>query len=187
MAAPKKETELDKAQKQFDDFEDNIKELTLDRANQAPKLETEATHKLSQKEIAEAKDIYLKPERSIASKEKFNEDYRDQYNYAKEYTRFIAENKEIIGESIEIWTKPFAGMPAEYWKVPVNKPVWGPKYLAEQIKRANYHRFSMHNSTVGGDHMGQYYGTMVVDNVVQRLDAQKATSSVPVYMGARHF
>ena len=78
-------------------------------------------------------------------------------------------------------------MPAEYWKVPVNKPVWGPKYLAEQIKRANYHRFSMHNSTVGADHMGQYYGTMVVDNVVQRLDAQKASTSVPVYMGARHF
>lgn len=187
MAKSKVETELDKAQMQFDAFENNVKELTLDRANQAPKLEQEPQHKLSNSEISQSKDVYLKPERSIASREKFNEDYREQYNYAKEYTRFIAENRELIGETIEIWTKPFAGMPAEFWKVPSNKPVWGPRYLAEQIKRASYHRFSMSNSTVGSDSMAQYYGTMVVDNVVQRLDAHKAPTSVPVYMGAKHF
>jgi len=59
-------------------------------------------------------------------------------NFQKEYVQFIAENKEIIGETIEIWTRPFGGMPAEFWKVPVNKPVWGPRYLAEQIKRCYY-------------------------------------------------
>lgn len=187
MVAPKKETELEKAQKQFDAFDENLKQLTLDRANQASKLETEPTHGLSQKEIAKSQEIYLKPKRSISSREKFNEDYRDEYNYSKEYTRFIAENKEILGEKIEIWTKPFAGMPAEFWEVPVNKPVWGPKYLAEQIKRANYHTFSMNQQATGTDGQAQYYGAMVVDNVVQRLDANKATTAVPVFMGARNF
>ena len=35
------EKELDKAEKQFDAFDQNIKELTHDRMNMAPKLEEE--------------------------------------------------------------------------------------------------------------------------------------------------
>ncbi len=179
--------ELDKATKQFDAFDQNIKEMTLDRMNMASKLETEPQTQISQADRAKMKDIYLKPDRSISSKEKFNENYRKEYEHDKEYVCFEAEHKEIIGETIDMWTKPYAGMPAEYWRVPTNKPLWGPRYLAEQIKRCNYHRFTMKETVQGADGMGQYYGSMAVDTTVQRLDARKASTNVSVFMGSRNF
>ena len=166
------EKELDKAEKQLDAFDASVRSLTLDRMNMAPSADKEMQTTMSQNQLARATDIYLKPHTSIGSREKFNEDYRKEYEYAKEYVQFIAENKMIIGEIIEMWTKPFAGMPAQFWKVPVNKALWAPRYVAEQIKRAKYHVLTMRDSvTTGSDHMGQYYGTMAVDSTVQRLDA----------------
>ena len=181
------EQELDKAEKQLDAFEQNIKDLTLDRMNEAPKEEKQAQTQLSQKEIEKSKEIYLKPKRTIGSREKFNEDYRKQYEFAKEYVYFTAENKEIPGEALRsIWTKPFAGLPAEEWDVPVNTPLWGPRYLAEQIKNAKYHRLRMEESVNrGGDQMGQYYGHMVVDNVVQRLDAIPVSTKKSIFMNSK--
>lgn len=180
--------ELDKAEEQFKAFDESVKSMTLDRLSASPKQEVEPQTKLSQSEIDRAKDIYLKPHRSISSKEKFNENYREQYNFDKEYVRFIAENKEIIGEDIDIWTKPYAGLPAEWWKVPVNKPIWGPRYLAEQIKRKSYHRLVMdQRQTTGADGVGQYYGAMAVDTTIQRLDARPVSTRKSVFMGANNF
>ncbi len=179
--------ELDKAQKQFDAFDDNIKTMTLDRMNEAPTREQEQQTKLSQSEFEKSKDIYLKPKRTIHGGDKFNEKYREEYNFAKEYVNFIAENKEIIGENIPMWTKPFAGIPAEEWEVPVNTPIWGPRYLAEQIKRKNYHRFVMQDKTTGGDGSMQYYGSMAVDTTVQRLDAHPVSQRKSVFMGNINF
>jgi hypothetical protein len=180
--------ELDKAEKQFEAFDNQVKEMTLDRMNQAPKNETEQQTKFSQKEIENSKDIYLKPSRTIGSREKFNEKYREDYNFSKEYVRFIAENKEIIGETIELWTKPYPGMPAEEWKVPCGKPIWGPRYLAERIKGCSYHRLTMQqNVTTGVDGMGQYFGALAVDTTVQRLDALPISARKSVFMGAGNF
>lgn len=186
MAKTPAETELAKAEKQFEAFDQNIKDLTMDRMNQAPKQETE--FEISQKDIQKSKDIYLKPKKSIGSREKFNESYRKEYEYAKEYVQFIAENKEIIGETIDIWTKPFAGMPAEEWDVPTNKPVWGPRYLAEQIKRKYYHRLVMQqNQIVAQDGMGSYYGSMAADTTIQRLDAHPVNTRKSIFMGSGAF
>lgn len=182
------EKELDKAQEQFDAFDQNIKDLTLDRMNEAPKLEMESQTKISQRDLERSKDIYLKPKRSIGSKEKFNEKFRDAYNFDKEYVNFIAENKEIIGENIDLWTKPYAGVPAEEWDVPVNKPIWGPRYLAEQIRRCTYHRLIMNeHSPVTSDHMGTYHGQMVVDKVIPRLTAEPVVNTRSVFMGSSTF
>jgi len=180
--------ELDKAEAQFQAFDDNVKQLTQDRMNEAPRFDVEPQTKLAQKDIEKSKDIYLKPVKSIGSKEKFNEKFRDDYNFAKEYVQFIAENKEIIGEELDLWTKPYPGMPAEEWKVPVNKPVWGPRYLAEQIKRASYHRLTMvQNSNTGADGFGQYYGAMAADSIIQRLDALPVSTRKSVFMGSGTF
>jgi hypothetical protein len=179
------EKELDRAEKQFQEFDANVRSLTLDRMNQAPNSDKEIQTLMSQNQLAKATDTYLKPSTSIGSREKFNEDYRKEYEYAKEYVNFIAENKMIIGEIIEMWTKPFAGMPCEFWKIPVNKPLWAPRYVAEQIKRAKYHILSMRDTvTAGADQMGQYFGTMAVDSTIQRLDAHPVGSSRSVFMGA---
>jgi len=179
------EKELDKAEKQFQEFDANVRSLTLDRMNQTPSAEKEMQTLMSQNQLARATDVYLKPHTSIGSREKFNENYRKEYEYASEYVNFIAENKMIIGEIIEMWTKPFAGMPCQFWKIPVNKPIWAPRFVAEQIKRAKYHILSMRDTvTAGADQMGQYYGTMAVDSTVQRLDAHPIGGSKSIFMGA---
>jgi hypothetical protein len=182
------EQELNKIEDQFEKYTENVNQLTHDRMNMAPKLERDNQTKMSQNQIADAKQIYLKPFRAIGCADKFNEDYRKQYEFDKEYVYFIAENNEVIGEDIDIWTRPYSGMPAEEWKVPVNKPVWGPRYLAEQIKRCQYHRFSMNQRTITGeDGMGQYTGGFVVDNIVNRIDSRPASTRKSIFMGANNF
>ncbi len=183
-ASSSAEQELQKVGQQFEKFDSEVKSMTLDRMNAAPIEETEPQTKLSQKDIEKSKQIYLKPLRAIGSREKFNEDYRKEYDKNKEYVHFIAEHKEIIGETIEIWTKPFAGMPAEYWNVPTNKPVWGPRYLAEQITRCRHHRLVMKDNVTNSDGYGQYYGTMAVDTTIQRLDARPVNTTKSIFMGA---
>lgn len=179
------EKELDKAEQNFKEFDENIRSLTLDRMNMAPKTSLEPQTNISQRDIARSPDFYLKPAISIGSREKFNEDYRKEYEYASEYVNFIAENKMIIGEIIEMWTKPFPGLPAQFWKIPVNKPIWAPRFVAEQIKRAKYHILSMRDTvTAGADHMGQYFGTMAVDSTIQRLDAHPIGGSKSIFVGA---
>ena len=70
----------------------------------------------------------------------------------------------------------------------MNTPVWGPRYLAEQIKRKFYHRLSMKQS-VATEHnsMGTMYGSMVADNIIQRLDARPVSSRKSVFMGEAGF
>jgi hypothetical protein len=182
------EKELDKAQEQFDAFDQNIKELTQDQLSKAPAQEQEQQTKLSQNEIANSKDIYLKPKSTIASKEKFNEKFREAYLFDKQYVNFIAENKEIIGESITLWTKPYAGLPAEQWVIPVNKPVFGPRYLAEQIRRCTYHQLSMNEQeVVARDSSVEYCGRMVADKTVSRLTAEPVTKARSVFVSSNVF
>lgn len=180
--------ELDKAEKQFDEFNASVKELTMDYMNKIPKMETEAQTKLSQSELHNSKDIYLKPIKSIGTNQKFNENFREEYTFAKEYVKFIAEHKELIGETIEIWTRPYGGLPAEFWNVPTNKPIWGPRYLAEQINRKSHHKLVMSDKHItGADGMGQYYGAMAVDTTVERLSARPVSSKKSIFMGAGGF
>lgn len=180
--------ELEKAKEQFDSFDANIKEMTMDRMNMAPKEEVEPQTKLSSREIDKSKNIYLKPDKVIGAQDKFNEKFRSSYEYDKEYVQFIAENKELIGETLELWTRPYGGMSAEFWKVPANTPVWGPRYLAEQIRRKFYHRLVMkQNQSAGQDGMGQYYGAMAADTTIARLTAEPVSTRKSVFMGSTNF
>lgn len=183
----KLKAELEKADENFKIFDQSVKDQTLDRTNLAPKIETEPQHKMSQNQQANSTDVYLKPDKVISCRDKFNEVFRKDYEYDKEYVQFIAENKEIIGDNIEIWTRPYGGMPAEFWKVPTNKPVWGPRYLAEQIKRKCYHRFVMQNTVTEHAGQGAFYGQMATDTTIQRLDAHPVAKRKSVFMGANSF
>ena len=180
------EREMEKISSQFDSFEKNIKDLTLDRMNEAPLKET-APHEMSQKQMANSKDIYLKPKRTVScsGKEQFNEKFRDDYNYQKEYVYFTAYHNELIGAPAEFWVRPYGGLPAEEWEVPTGKPVWAPRYVAERIKGCKYHRLSMDETkTTGLNSAGTMYGQLVVDNTVQRLDATPASKSKSIFMGS---
>jgi len=181
-------SEMDKLEQQFEKFDEQVKDLTMDRMNQAPKLELEPQTKLSQSEIEKAPEIHLKPARSIGAPQKFNEKFREDLNFAKQEVRFIAENNEIKGEKIEMWTRPFGGMPAEFWQIPVNKPVWAPRYVAEQLKRKFYHRLVMEDKPTASEGGMTYYGSMVVDTTIQRLDAHPASNAKKsIFMGANNF
>jgi hypothetical protein len=179
--------ELDKVERQFDEFKSQVDSLTLDRMNQAPKEEGEPQAKLSSKEIRKNDPILLKPQSTISSREKFNENFREDYNYAKERVTFVAQNNEIIGESITVWTKRFPGVPAEKWVVPVNVPVNGPRYLAEQIKGCTYHRLTMEDRPTSSDRTGVFTGAMIADVVKQRLDAIPCIERKSIFMGASGF
>lgn len=182
------EKELDKVEEQFKAHDEHVKSLTLDRMNTAPKEETEMQTKIANRDM-DKHEMYLKPHRTISSREKFNEKFREEYNFRKEYVRFIAENKEIVGEDIDVWVKGFPGLPVEWWKVPVNKPVWAPRYVAERLKGCSYHRLRMDQSQQSGfDEKGNsYFGTMTVDTTVQRLDAHPVSDKKSIFMGASSF
>lgn len=182
------EKELDKVTKQFEAFDESVKEMTMDRMNAAPKEEKEQQTRLSSREIAKMADHYLKPHKTIGCKEKFNEKFRADYEFSKTYVPFIAENNELKGETLDLWTRPFPGIPAQEWLVPTNKPVWGPRFLAEQIKRKYYHRLVMQeNVATGVNSAGTMYGQLAADTTVQRLDARPVSQNKSVFMGAEGF
>ncbi len=184
--AKSKESEFEKIENQFDAFDQSVKNLTMDQMNKAPKEDTDPDAKISQYELEKTKEHYLKPSRVINTAQKFNEKFRKQYEFDKEYVQFIAENNETK-DVIECWTRPYGGYPAEFWQVPVNKPVWGPRYLAEQIKSKCYHRLTMENKATHADGVGQFFGSIAVDNTVQRLDARPVSTRKSVFMGAHSF
>lgn len=182
--------ELLETEKQFKQFDEQIQQLTMDRMNKAPMQDIEPQTKIANRDIDKKPEIYLKPFRSIGGSDKFNEKFRSAYIYDKEYVHFIAENKEVMGETIDIWTRPYGGVPAEWWKVPVNKPVWGPRYLAEQIRRKTYHRLIMdseekRNNFAGQDTAGHYYGVVAVDTTIARLSSEPVSSRRSVFMSAK--
>lgn len=191
MAQAKKATtlaekELQKADKQLEAFTDSVKEATQNREGNrnfdaAPKAE------ISQKQVEEFPGTYLKPKRVLMTRDKFNEKFAKAYEYDKEYVQFIAEHNEIKGDRIEIWTRKYGGKPAEFWEVPTGIPVWGPRYLAEQIRNKYYHRMKTEDRMTNSEGGMQYYGAMAVDTKVQRLDARPVSDRRSVFMGKSDF
>jgi hypothetical protein len=191
---PEVAKELDKVEEQFKAKEDNFKGLTLDNMNTAPLAEID--YKMSQSEVNNSKDIYLKPVKSIGpgvnaktgAREQFNEKFRKQWEFQKEYVHFTAYNNMVQSEDIEMWTKPFPGVNCEFWKVPCNRPIWGPRYLAEQLTRCRHHNLTMKkDSIVGSDGMGTYHGTIIAKETVQRLDAQPVVEQKSIFMSSKAF
>lgn len=191
MSKPKvsasSQKELDKAEVKFEQFNEEVKNLSHDTIRSAPIKETESQTKLSSREISNSKEIYLKPERTLSDVAKFNERFRDEWNFQKEMVNFIAEHKEIIGDTIEMWTRPFGGVGASFWKIPTNKSVWAPRYVAEQIKRKRYVRFTTENRATGTEGGHTFYGNLVAETQIQRLDATPVSSRKSIFMGSSGF
>jgi hypothetical protein len=186
MASGEAQREIDKVEQQFENFETQAKKMTLDIMNQAP-VEQASVPKLSAKEIEKSNEIYLKPARTVPDRQKFNEKFRGKWEHAKEYVRFIARHNEIIGDTIEIWTHPFGGVGAQFWQVPTNKPVYGPRYLAQQIKNCRHHRLIMEDTPTQRSNEGIYYGTLAVETTIQRLDAEPVSEQKNIFMNASNF
>jgi hypothetical protein len=165
--------ELDKAEVRFEEYQNQLKKL--DPFDRTKDVETEPQTKLSTKEAKYADALYIKPARSIASKEKFNEQYRKAWEHDWEYVKCVVENNEIVGEKIETWTKRYAGDPAHFWILPSNKPIYIPRLLAKQISQCKYVRYVAQDPRItgGGDGVSSgYFTDMVAETVKHRLDAR---------------
>lgn len=162
--------ELEKVELQFQKYDADLRSMEADTAQ-----ELEPQTKMSNREQAAFDAPYLKPHRTINAKEPFNEKYRASYNFDKEYVKVIAENNELVGETIELWTKPYAGISAEMWKVPCNRPVYIPRYLAKILSTRSYIRYSMGEQKMTGlDGGHQFYSNMIGKEVRKRLDCREA-------------
>jgi len=168
---------LDKTEAQFEKYSEQLTSMAQNDIRSLPVKEEEMQTKLSSREIHRDNAIYLKPERTIPDGQKFNEAFAKEYEFDCQLVNFIAEHKEIIGEKIELWTHPYGGKGASFWKVPVNKPVWGPRYLAEQIKESRYVKYiSEQAPNMPNTNSMQMYGGIIAETQVQRLDAHPVST-----------
>ena len=63
---------LDEAEKKFDKYNEELKSLSHDIVRSAPLKEEEAQTKLSSREVAKNNDLYLKPDKTMPDRQKFN-------------------------------------------------------------------------------------------------------------------
>lgn len=165
-----------------DAFGNQVNEMTVDAMNKAP-LQDYEPPKVSQKEIANS-DIYIKPKTWIHDNQKFNTEFQKDWEYAKEYVHCIPIHNECRGDLIEFWTHPFGGKGAEFWQVPSDKPVWIPRYAAEALTKCKYHRLRMDEKQITeASGQGTYFGRMVVETTIHRLDALPVNTGKSVFMG----
>jgi hypothetical protein len=180
MSRPKvnsdSQKELDKAQASFDAFSETVSKFNpLDA--KGTMHEEEPQTKVSNRELNKQDAPYIKPIRSIHSKDRPQEKYKEKHARDWEYVRCIVENKEIIGEAVECWTKKYPGDPAHFWKIPVNKAIYIPRLLANQLANCKYHRLRTEDQITSDEGFIKQYGTVVVDYVKNRIDARPVGNS----------
>ncbi len=176
--------ELERVDDQINQFTESMNKAVNDGRTLAIQ-ESEPQTKKSQQELKASGTIYLKPKRTVFSREKFNEKFRTEFNEKSQYVEFVAENKEVIGESIDFWTKPFPGIPAEEWIVPVNKTVSAPLYVKQRIQECGYTIYRTSDTPVQSEGGIVYYGQMVAEERKQRLDAREVSKNTRVFIGNR--
>jgi hypothetical protein len=196
MVRPKLDAE---GQKELDKVEDQINSMEVktpdyDQRLSAPKHESEPQTKIAQADLAKEPQLYLKPRRTIGpgvnpktgEREKFNEKFRDAYNFAKEYVEFIAENEEIKGETINLWIKKFPGTNTEEWMIPTNKPIWAPRYIKQRLEECGYTVFVSTQSKMSQDGIS-YSGYLEVQERKNRLLAREVPKKRNIFMGQNRY
>lgn len=178
----KGQQELDKVADQFEDYSSQIRKIS-DNVTDAPQAsDYNPSTKISAREAHRAARI-MKPTKTIGSKERFNEAYRGEYEEAKKYVTCIVENFEFSGK-IDCWTKPFPGMPAEYWELPCGTPIIVHRYVADRISQCSYRRLSMDDTPSPTNYVeSDRLGAIVVAETKRRLDARPVGSAF-VAMGS---
>lgn len=186
--------ELDKIENKFSEVETQNKEIGYEERLLAPKKEVEPQTKIAQSDLDKMDVPYIKPRRSFPPApnpktgqiEKFNEKFRAEYEYKKQRVEFIAENIEVLGEAPAFWTKPFPGVNAEEWVIPVNRPVNAPLYVKERLEGCGYTVFKSSQSKHTQDGIS-YEGYLEVQERKNRLNAREVPKKRNIYMGNTRF
>lgn len=146
--------------------------LTQDAMQDAPLHETEAQTQMSKREIEAYDAPLIKPTRSMPSSGKSLEKEKKMREDGWKYIKVIAENNEVNGEMIEFWLKKFAGDPVNFWQVPVNKPVYLPRHVAEHLSNRKYHVFKMQDRPMHEVQFGEPASKLVCQETRRRLDCR---------------
>lgn len=178
--------ELRKADDQFQELQQDFKETinsAIERKISIPECVPDHDARQSMS-VRNSQDVpVLKPLKSISDKAKFNEKYRKDWERGWEYVKAIVQNYEIIGESVECWTHKFAGDPAHFWRVPVNKALMMPRLLAEQLAECKYHRIVMDEKCHTASDGLTFFGAVQAVEVRQRIGAQIIPDTKTVAVG----
>lgn len=183
MARPRKvssgmiQQEKERIDDQVTDFQQkNLESTSMDAVAAAPIKETAAQTQISAKQIEKTDAPWIKPSRSYSpgKGEKRIPQLEAEIARGKEYIKCIAENAECLGARLEFWLKKYPGEPCHFWEIPVNRPVYLPRYVAEHISTRWYSRIKMSEGAIYdvGSADGGLLNHMQVTERVRRLDCR---------------
>lgn len=165
--------EVDRLDSEFDAKQEQMSSLTQDEMNKAPKKEQEPQAVLSKREEKSYDAPVIKPSQTVPGIGKRKPEQDSLRRQAWELVKVVVENRESIGESIELWHKaPFGGEPCTFWQLPTNKPIYIPRFLADRIKKCNYHVLTTVEQSIGRNEWGEMIGKMVATETRNRLDCR---------------
>jgi len=164
--------EVDRLETEFQEKAKQMSSMTQDEIATAPVKETESKVEMSKKEIIQFDAPMIKPSHKIHGIGKPKAEQEGLRKKAWEYVKVVAENLEVHGETIEFWHKPpYSGEPCCFWQVPVNKPVYVPRFVADHLSTRCYHRLVMQEKTTNLGH-GEITSTLVATETRRRLDCR---------------
>lgn len=168
--------EVDRVDAEFKSTTDANANLTQDVLSKAPVKELVPDPFAPKRQLLSAEVPRIVPTFSRGPNGKKKPEQESLRKRAWEYVKVVCSNMEVAGEQIEFWHKPpISGEDCNFWQVPVNRPVWIPRHVAEHIKSRKYHRLMMQEEiTVESSGYGEFKGKMVASHSLQRLDCTSA-------------
>lgn len=132
--------------------------LTTDKINELAPKPVEQEVKLTMKQKAEAEGaIYIEPRRKLQSLGKLPEKWETMHKHDWEYVCGTFQPENIGGrantENFTFWFRKWPGDPDCMWEIPVNRPVYVPRMIAQHLsgekegftgmEAMKYHTFDM--------------------------------------------
>ncbi|HEX5553450.1 MAG TPA: hypothetical protein VFX43_09400 [Chitinophagaceae bacterium] len=153
-------------------MQEQMSALTQDAMQSAPLHEVEAQTKMTKKQVEEYDAPVIRATKSMPSTGKALPQEAQAREDGWKYIKCIAENNEVVGEMIEFWYKKFSGDPIYFWQVPVNKPIYLPKHVAQHISDRKYHVMKMQSKPIHEVAFGEPMDRLVCQETRRRLDCR---------------
>lgn len=164
--------ELEQAIVNSDKMREDMSKITMDAVAGVPLAETDVQTKMTKKQIEEYDAPVIKPSKSMPSTGKPLDKEKAMREDGWKYIKVIAENNEVVGERVDFWHKKFAGDPIYYWEIPVNKPIYVPKHIAQHLSERKYHVFKMQDRSREGLQHGDYAQSLICQETRRRIDCR---------------
>ena len=143
--SPEMRKEVEKIDLQMDATQANLAQINVDTKPDIFQERKETP--LTQKEL-HSDAPYIKPSRRMAAVSKPKPEQEKLRKAAWEYIKCIVENYELRSESVDFWyTPPLSGEDTCEWIVPVNRPIYLPRMVAEHLATRSYNRIVMQDAS----------------------------------------